>query len=108
MIMDERELRDTLGTNIKRYRTRYRWSQEELAEKLNISTNFLCSIEIGKKWLSPLTLVKLANTLHIDAYELFKPEGMTLPDAAKYTDDIFMTIKESIDEIHRTFRGRLK
>jgi ribosome-binding protein aMBF1 (putative translation factor) len=52
--MDEQELRDTLGTNIKRYRTRYCWSQEELAEKLNISTNFLCSIEIGKKQPSVL------------------------------------------------------
>jgi hypothetical protein len=67
----------------------------------------LCSIEIGKKWISPLTLENVPIR-YIDAYELFKPEEMALLDAAKYTDDIFMTIKESIDEIHRSFRGRLK
>jgi transcriptional regulator with XRE-family HTH domain len=105
--MDERELRDTLGINIKRYRARYRWSQEDLAEKLDISTNFLSSIEIGKKWVSPQTLVKLANALHIDAYELLKPEESAPPDAAKHTDEIFMTIKEAIDEIHLAFRRQV-
>jgi transcriptional regulator with XRE-family HTH domain len=72
--MTEKELRGILSVNIKRYRSRREWSQAKLAEKLEISTNFLSEIETGKGWVSPATLIKLANTLNIEVYELFKVE----------------------------------
>jgi transcriptional regulator with XRE-family HTH domain len=59
--MEERELRGILSANIKRYRGLRDWSQVKLAEKIDISTNFLADIETGKSWISSLTLVKLAN-----------------------------------------------
>jgi transcriptional regulator with XRE-family HTH domain len=58
--MDEQELRSILSNNIKRCRTRDNLSQTTLAEKLDISTNFLSDIERCKAWISPFTLVKLA------------------------------------------------
>ncbi|GHV84341.1 hypothetical protein AGMMS50212_16810 [Spirochaetia bacterium] len=58
--MDENELRKILSANIKHYRGLRDWSQVKLAEKLDISTNFLADIETGKSWVSSLTLVKLA------------------------------------------------
>jgi transcriptional regulator with XRE-family HTH domain len=71
--MEERDLRRILSANIKLYRNRREWSQVKLAEKLNISTNFLADIETSKSWVSSVTLVKLANVLDIEVYELFKP-----------------------------------
>jgi transcriptional regulator with XRE-family HTH domain len=71
--MQEQELRALLAENIKKYRNRRGWSQLFLSEKLDISANFLSEIETGKGWVSPLTLVKLANTLEIEVFELFKP-----------------------------------
>jgi transcriptional regulator with XRE-family HTH domain len=71
--MEDQELRGILSVNIKLYRSRREWSQVKLAEKLDISTNFLADIETGKSWVSSITLVKLANVLNIEVYELFKP-----------------------------------
>ncbi|MDR1114063.1 MAG: helix-turn-helix domain-containing protein, partial [Candidatus Margulisbacteria bacterium] len=71
--MNERELLKVFGQNIKRFRLRAEWSQAELAEEAGISLNFLGDVERGKKWASPVTLVKIADVFKIDAYELFKP-----------------------------------
>ncbi|MDR2922773.1 MAG: helix-turn-helix domain-containing protein [Treponema sp.] len=71
--MEEKELRAVFVENIKKYRNRRGWNQLFLAEKLDISSNFLSEIETGKGWVSPLTLVKLANALEIKVSELFTP-----------------------------------
>ncbi|MDR1899085.1 MAG: helix-turn-helix domain-containing protein [Treponema sp.] len=68
------DLRRILSVNLKRLRKRYALAQMDLAEKAGISTNFLSDIERGKKWPYPETLVKLAQALNADVYELFKPE----------------------------------
>jgi transcriptional regulator with XRE-family HTH domain len=70
--MDEANLRDLFSKNIKRFRQRKGWSQAKLAEKMNISTNYLSDIETGRGWVSPFSLVKLANALEIEVFELFK------------------------------------
>jgi transcriptional regulator with XRE-family HTH domain len=69
--MEEQELRGILSANIKRCRMRNNLSQLGLAEKLDISTNFLSEIECCKAWISPNTLVKLAAALNIEPHELF-------------------------------------
>ncbi|MDR3174240.1 MAG: helix-turn-helix domain-containing protein [Treponema sp.] len=73
--MDEQELRGILSSNIKRCRTRKKLSQTALAEKIDISTNFLSDIERCKAWVSPLTLVKLASSLNIEPYQLFMADS---------------------------------
>jgi transcriptional regulator with XRE-family HTH domain len=77
--MTEDELRGILSNNIKRCRARDNMSQMALAEKLDISTNFLSDIERCKAWVSPLTLVKLAAALNIEPYELFRPDAFFSP-----------------------------
>jgi transcriptional regulator with XRE-family HTH domain len=74
--MNEQELRGILSNNIKRCRLRQNLSQMALAEKLEISTNFLSDIERCKAWISPNTLIKLANVLSIEPYELFKADAL--------------------------------
>jgi len=74
--MKEQEIRGILSNNIKRCRIRDNLSQIALAEKLDISTNFLSDIERCKAWISPETLVKLATALNIEPYELFKADSL--------------------------------
>ncbi|MCL2230978.1 MAG: helix-turn-helix domain-containing protein [Treponema sp.] len=74
--MKEQELRGILSSNIKRCRIRDNLSQTALADKLDISTNFLSDIERCKAWISPETLVRLANVLKIEPYELFKVDSL--------------------------------
>jgi transcriptional regulator with XRE-family HTH domain len=101
--MTEQELRGILSMNIKRYRRDRRLSQADLAEKLNISVNFLCNIENGNKWISPQTLVKFAAALNIEPYELFKPEQALPPDVPvvlnKCLDEAIVAVTQTLNQI---------
>jgi transcriptional regulator with XRE-family HTH domain len=105
--MEEAELRRVLSANIKHYRGLRGWSQVKLAEKIDISTNFLADIEIGRSWVSPSTLTKLANIFQIEVYELFKPEKTPqneTKDALKsLVNDISVTFEHSLHEISRKY-----
>ena len=95
--MTERELLKIFSSNIRLYRTRFRWSQAELAEKVNISINFLSDIETGKKWASPITIVKFADIFNIKAYELLKPPDI-LPEnycdiIEKFAEDMHSAVE---------------
>ena len=72
----------------------------ELAEKVNISMNFLSEIERGLKWPHPENLQNLANALDIKIYELFKPENEMAPDMGKYmerfSNDAMIAVQESV------------
>jgi len=105
--MEESELRRVLSANIKHYRSLRGWSQVKLAEKIEISTNFLADIETGKSWVSSLTLIKLANCFKIEVYELFKPENAP-SDVVKETvksliNDISVTFGCSLDQISKKY-----
>ena len=105
--MKEQELRQLLSVNIKRFRNRRGWSQAKLAEKLDISTNFLSDIETQKGWVSPLTLVKLAAALNIEVYELFKPENAISGDfkdiVNKLAQDLTVVITESVEYARKQY-----
>ena len=100
--MDETHLRSLLSRNIKRFRQRRGWSQAKLAEKMEISTNYLSDIETKRGWVSPLSLVKMANALEIEVYELFKPEETASDNVtnivSKCLDDFSTSIKVSFEK----------
>ena len=100
--MDEALLRSLFSQNIKRFRQIKGWSQEILAEKMDISTNYLSEIETGKGWISPFSLVKLANALEIEVFELFKPKEPTPADTVtavnKYLNDFSTALRISIEK----------
>jgi transcriptional regulator with XRE-family HTH domain len=101
--MTEQELRDILSKNIKRYRHSRNLSQADLAEKLDISVNFLCNIENGNRWISPQTLVKFASVLNIEPYELFKPAEALSPDMPlilnKCLDEAVVAVTQTLNQI---------
>ena len=93
-------LRTILGANLRKFRNRREWSQMELAEKANISMNFLSEIERGLKWPYPENLQNLADSLDIEVYELFRPETALEPEISKYmerfTKDVTIAVQESV------------
>lgn len=52
-----------LGQRIRKERLKHRYSQAELAEKLDISTNYMGQIERGDRKPSLDTLVRICNEL---------------------------------------------
>ena len=59
-----------LGKNIKQAREAREWSQALLAEKLDLSTEYICRVERGQKYMSLRKLFELADLLEIDFCEL--------------------------------------
>ena len=68
----EEELMDyyAIGQRIRKFRKAHDWSQEELAEKVEISTTHMSHIETGSTKLSLPVLVSLANVLDVRTDDL--------------------------------------
>ncbi|MDR2743332.1 MAG: helix-turn-helix domain-containing protein [Treponema sp.] len=109
--MTENELRTVVRTNIRRYRGYRQWTQAEFAEKLDISVNFLCDIENGKRWISPSSMVKIACILNIEPFELFKPVDAPLPTVStlfsKYNDEVVQAVSASLKQVYSYFQAHL-
>jgi transcriptional regulator with XRE-family HTH domain len=101
--MTEHDLRAILSANLKRYRNYRKFTQEELAEKLEISIPFLSDVENGRKWISPATLVKFADALGIEPHELFKPAETLSPAMAltlgKWSDEVVQAVTLTVKNI---------
>jgi transcriptional regulator with XRE-family HTH domain len=111
--MEEQELRGILSNNIKRCRLKNNLSQLALAQKLDISTNFLSDIERCKAWISPNTLVKLASALAIEPYELFKADALfskiEKSILQQYTDEnlkAVLAVVNRLQSIDREHQGK--
>lgn len=61
-----------LGSNIRAERLRRHLTQEQLAEKLDMSINYVGKLERGVIIPSALVIFKLSKILRIDMNELFK------------------------------------
>ena len=110
--MTENQLRDIVRTNIKRFRNYRKWTQAELAEKLDISINFLSDIENGKRWISPASMVKFASILNIEPYELFKPADAPLPSISvlfsKYNDEVLQAVSASLKQMYDYYQAQIE
>ena len=68
--MTKEDLLITIGNNLKTHRQIRRMTQEELAERVGISTSFCANIEGGKKGVSVYTLRDFADALGVTANDL--------------------------------------
>lgn len=100
--MTVQELSKILGKNIKNHRTAHGWSQEDLAEKIDVSINTISEIETGRKFARAETLINFAAVFETEVYELLKPENI-LPDdriglIAKYSLETITALEKIKDE----------
>jgi transcriptional regulator with XRE-family HTH domain len=98
--MGKDQIRALLGANLKKLRGRREWSQMELAERADISMNFLSEIERGIKWPYPETLQNLAGALNVEVFELFKPDESRWPDHAeqmnRFSNDVLIAVGDAV------------
>jgi transcriptional regulator with XRE-family HTH domain len=110
--MEEKEVRDTLAGNLKRLRSRLSFTQEELAEKAGISVVFLSDVERANKWPYLDTLVRLANALNVEIYELLRPEEALPPDTSailtKYTEEAALVVVKALQSSEKSVLKDLK
>lgn len=64
-------IQEKLGKRIQKLRKLKGFSQDEFAEKINIATTTLSSIETGKAFMTSQTLDRIINVLGVTPHELF-------------------------------------
>jgi transcriptional regulator with XRE-family HTH domain len=64
----------TIATTIRVSRMRQDITQEELAERADISPQFLCRLENARKTASIATYLKIAAGLHMELADLFQED----------------------------------
>ncbi|MBQ0050936.1 MAG: helix-turn-helix transcriptional regulator [Treponema sp.] len=75
------KIQQVLAENLRKFRKIRGFTQEQLAEKAGTSTNYIGTIEIGKKYPSPQMLEKLAEALEIDSLMFFQCESKNEKDS---------------------------
>ena len=99
--MSEIELKAILANNIKKYR-KGKFTQETLAEAAGVSSQNINDIEGKRRWPRESTLIKIANVLNVDVYQLFIPENTTpviiddIPENEKIRKEIQKQVIDSL------------
>ena len=68
--MDKKELLKIFGKNVKIERIKKDLTQEQLAEKMDVSQNYIACIETGKQNISLGKILELAQNLNTDIHNL--------------------------------------
>jgi len=92
-------LKKLLSANLKIYRNACGLSQAKLAEKVDTATNYIASIEAGRRFPSVKILEKLASALGIDTPELFSMAILPLHAAKmELEEQVWLDVGQKIDE----------
>jgi transcriptional regulator with XRE-family HTH domain len=91
--MQENELKEKVGKNVKFFRFRRQLSQAALAERAQISITSLSDIERGINFPQAKTLCNLAQALDVEVWSLFK--------GIESTDDQNTVIKDFSEDFSK-------
>jgi len=103
------KIRDVLAKNLKKTRLLRGITQEQLAEKADVSSHYIAMVETCKTFPKPEMLDRLAKTLGIESYQLFTVENdpndsnerlhkKIVAELKHATIDIKQVVKEAVRE----------
>jgi transcriptional regulator with XRE-family HTH domain len=92
------KIRDILSQNMKFHRQRNGFTQPELAERANISTNFIGMIEQKRKFPAPEMLDRIAAALGVETSELFETSVSPQAELIKLHKEILTNLDRVISE----------
>jgi transcriptional regulator with XRE-family HTH domain len=94
-------IRDILANNLKENRRKCGITQSGLAEKAEISTQYIAMIELSRQFPTPEVLERIAAALGIEAYELFSVPPSAESAMERLHKDIIREIREVISDEFR-------
>ena len=94
--MENLDIRKLFGENVKYYRKKMGLSQEQLAEKLNISPNHISVIETGGKFVTYKLLEKMITIFDVMPAALFYIPGTAASDDS-LQNQINSIVKSELD-----------
>ena len=104
--MNGKEIKAIFGKNIKFFRYRKEYSQADLAEKADVSITFLSNIERGLKFPKPDVMAKIAESLEVGIYDLFKTD--IVPDDNKeiinrLSEDLTKKVNQAMEGVFKQY-----
>lgn len=105
-VMREINVRKIFGENVKKYRKQLGLSQEQLAEKLEISTNHLSVIETGTKFVTYKLLEKIVLELNVLPASLFQCTQTAINDES-LQNKINSVIDQEIELTSKRIKAKL-
>jgi transcriptional regulator with XRE-family HTH domain len=101
-----RKIRDVLAENLKKNRRLKGFTQEQLAEKADVSSHYVAMVETRKTFPKPEMLELFAKTLGIEPHQLFTVEDepderlhkKTVSEMKHMATDIKQIVKETVRE----------
>lgn len=92
---------DTIGKNIRKFREIKKLRQEDLAEKTDLTTNYIGMIERGEKIPSLETFINILNSLGVSADMVFSD---VLDNGYKVKDSL---LNEKLEKLVPEDRNRI-
>jgi len=92
-------IREIFARNLRENRRKCGLSQEMLAEKADISTQYLAMMEIARKFPTSEVLERLAEAVNINVYELFLVEHSPRQELELLRQDIMREMKKTLGDI---------
>ena len=92
-------IREILADNLRENRRKCGLSQAKLAEKAEVSTQYIAMIELSRQFPTPEMLERIAGALGIKAYELFAVPPSPKDAMERLHKDIIKEIREVIVEV---------
>ena len=91
-------LKTVFGENVRKFRLLKKWSQAELAEKIEVSDAFLAHVERGTRGVSMETIELLARCFEIPYTALFEENSNS---SENYSEVLFSLEKELKEKINK-------
>jgi transcriptional regulator with XRE-family HTH domain len=87
------DIKEIFAENLRKIRRKKGLTQEKLAEKANMSLQYLALLEIGRKFPSGEMLERIANALDIETYELLAIASSANNELELLRNDIISEVK---------------
>jgi transcriptional regulator with XRE-family HTH domain len=87
------DIKEIFAENLRKIRRKRGLTQEKLAEKANMSLQYLALLEIARKFPSGEMLERLANALDVETYELLAFASSANNELEILRNDIIREVK---------------
>jgi transcriptional regulator with XRE-family HTH domain len=88
-------IRDILARNMKAHRKKCGLTQAKLAEKADITTQYIAMIEVSRKFPTPEMMERIARALEIETYQLFSTD----PSLEAALQQLYRTVADDIERV---------
>jgi transcriptional regulator with XRE-family HTH domain len=90
-----KSIRDILAKNMKKHRRECGLTQAKLAEKADITTQYIAMIEVSRKFPTPEMMERIAHALEIETYQLFSTD----PSLESALQHLYRTVADDIERV---------